>query len=141
MFFTQSQANTKDKWVKAGVEFYHDKPYLSTVTTDNWSDWSLAPVTRAHTDAAASSVGVTEITVEARSEQDELGKSLWIYQVLLDADGKELERIPLRECTWVFAMDDDQPVIIAAYAGRPAEATGSNDELSVDFKRAYFTEY
>lgn len=42
------------------------------------------------------------MTVEVRRETDELGTSLWVYEVV---PGKEEE--PLRECTWWFAEEGE----------------------------------
>lgn len=44
-------------------------------------------------------------TVEARRERDELGKSLWVYWIVRDGEGKEVERRPLREVNWIFAEE------------------------------------
>jgi regulation of enolase protein 1 (concanavalin A-like superfamily) len=97
------------------------------VTTDCWSDWSLAPVT-----------GSSEyITIELRREQNELGTSLWIYQILLDQNGQEQERIPLRECAWAFAEEDGVKLGIATYVARPADGEVS-EILKVQFDKAWW---
>ncbi|OAL51395.1 hypothetical protein IQ07DRAFT_421144 [Pyrenochaeta sp. DS3sAY3a] len=76
----------KDKWIKTGIEFFNGKPYLGTAGADKWSDWSVVPI---YVEGRESRV---EVTVEVHRERDELGKSLWVYQV--DEEG---ERVPLRE--------------------------------------------
>ncbi|KAH7018669.1 hypothetical protein B0J12DRAFT_746681 [Macrophomina phaseolina] len=98
----------QDRWLKTGIEFYQSRPYLSTVATLTYSDWSVA----APSDGA---VGAS-VTVEVRRESDELGTSLWVYEVV---GGEER---PLRECTWWFAEEDDGWVVdVRAMAARPAE--------------------
>lgn len=87
----------QDRWLKTGIEFYQSRPYLSTVATLTYSDWSVA----APSDGA---VGAS-VTVEVRRESDELGTSLWVYEVV---GGEER---PLRECTWWFAEEDDGWVV------------------------------
>ena len=124
--FLTAPSWTKNKWVKAGVEFYQGRAQISAVTTDNWSDWSLAPLKE--TDEAG---GV--VTVEARAEGDELGQGLWIYQILTDREGNEVERIPLRECAWLFAEKEGVEIEIAAAAARPADGEGAGDVLEVEF--------
>ncbi|KAF4312802.1 hypothetical protein GTA08_BOTSDO11967 [Botryosphaeria dothidea] len=99
----------EDRWLKTGIEFYRERPYLSTVATQTYSDWSVAPPSDASIDAA--------VTVEVRRETDELGTSLWVYEVV---PGKEEE--PLRECTWWFAEEGEGwAVDVRAMAARPAE--------------------
>lgn len=99
---------------------------VSTVATDRWSDWSVAaPVRGAEQGEAAG-----EVTVEARREGDELGSSLWVYQVVGggNRDGEEA-LVPLRECCWFFAEEEGGwEVEVGAYAARPA---GEGGELEV----------
>lgn len=69
------------------------------------------------------------VTVEVVNETDELGKSLWVYQVV-NGD----ERVPLREVCWPFGQGagDEWEVKVEAYACRPSKE--GKEELSVDFK-------
>jgi regulation of enolase protein 1 (concanavalin A-like superfamily) len=30
---------TQKRWVKAGIEFFHNKPTMSVVAADEWADW------------------------------------------------------------------------------------------------------
>lgn len=114
----------QDRWLKTGVEFYNEKPFMSTVGCDKWADWSIAPT----------SGDEKNFTVEARRESDELGVSLWVYRLILDEDGKELERLPLREAPWFFADQDGWSIATGVYAARPAEAAVTNEEkLKVRF--------
>lgn len=105
LHFTKS--GQKEKWIKTGIEFYNGKPYVSTVGTDLWSDWSVVPL--------AGNADRPAATIEARREKDQLGKSLWIYQV----DGEE--RSPLRELNWVFADEEGWEVGVGGFVARPEE--------------------
>ncbi|KAF2276708.1 uncharacterized protein EI97DRAFT_397541, partial [Westerdykella ornata] len=114
----------KDKWLKTGIEFYYGKPYISTVGTDQWSDWSVVPLQEAGDRPSA--------TVEARREKDALGKSLWVYQIVRDGEGKEVERQPLREVNWVFAEEEGWEVGVGGYVARPT-VEGGEGELEAEF--------
>lgn len=107
------------------------------MATDAWSDWSLVPVTEISGQSGRSTPH--PVTIQVRREQDGLGRSLWIYQLLFDADGNEVGRVPLRECNWVFADEDGVEVEIAAYAARPAEGSGPDDALQVQFENAWYS--
>ncbi|KAH9863990.1 hypothetical protein J1614_009923 [Plenodomus biglobosus] len=124
----------KTKWIKTGIEFYHGKPYVATVGCDTWADWSLAPMPEF---AAAGSKGNISddkpgATIEARREQDELGKSIWIYWIVRDGEGREVERRPLREVTWALAGEEDWNVSVAGYVCRPTRE-GGDGELEAVF--------
>ena len=73
------------KWLKVGIEYYQDEPYVSTVGCDIWADWSIFPL------------GSNEATVEVCREEDINGKSLWCYLVQHDENGQIKKRQPLRE--------------------------------------------
>lgn len=125
MFSSASQA--QDWWLKTGVEFYNNAPFISTVATPpgGYSDWSIYPTN-------ATSVGqTTQYTIEARREGDELGTSLWVYLINTGADGIE-ERVPLREVNWVFASEEGVSIRVGAYAARPN--AGATEVLEVSFK-------
>jgi regulation of enolase protein 1 (concanavalin A-like superfamily) len=104
------------KWIKTGIEFYNGKPYVATVGCDAWADWSLVPMPEFTDDS-----GRPGATIEARRERDVLGKSLWIYWVVRDGEGKEVERRPLREVNWVFADEEGWSVGVGGYVCRPTE--------------------
>jgi hypothetical protein len=72
-------------------------------------------------------------TIEARRERDDLGKSLWIYWIVKDEAGKEVERRPLREVTWVFAEEEGWSVGVAGYVCRPTK-DGGVELLEAEFK-------
>ncbi|KAF2243751.1 hypothetical protein BU26DRAFT_523344 [Trematosphaeria pertusa] len=124
----------KDKWIKTGVEFYYGKPYLSTVGCDAWADWSVVPLT-----PFASNESRPTATVEARRERDQLGKSLWVYQIISDEQGKEVERRPLREVNWVFADEDGWNVGIGGYVCRPT-TEGGEGLLEAEFEEGVLVE-
>jgi regulation of enolase protein 1 (concanavalin A-like superfamily) len=111
--------DNQTKWIKSGIEFYYGKPYVATVGCDIWADWSLTP---APSNADANDTRPTA-TIEARRERDDLGKSLWVYAVEKDADGKE-ERRPLREVNWFFAEEEGWEVGVGAYVARPTKEGG-----------------
>ncbi|TEB29852.1 hypothetical protein FA13DRAFT_1689506 [Coprinellus micaceus] len=124
-------AANQTKWLKTGIEWYQGKPYISTVSTDAYSDWSIVPIPEFTSNEARPGA-----TIEARREQDALGKSLWVYWVVRDQGGNELERRPLREVNWVFAGDGEEEgwsVGVAGYTCRPTTA-GGDGLLEAEFK-------
>lgn len=68
------------------------------------------------------------LIVQVESGRDELGQSLWVYQVVGD------EKVPLREVCWVFGHGepDKWELAVEAYACRPEK--GTDEELTVEFK-------
>ncbi|KAF2874587.1 hypothetical protein BDV95DRAFT_487349 [Massariosphaeria phaeospora] len=132
----------KTKWVKTGIEFYYGAPYVSTVGCDAWADWSVAPLQTTPGSSPASPLGNgtrPTATIEARRESDALGTSLWVYQVLRDAQGAELEKRPLREVTWVFAEEEGWSVGVGGYVCRPTEE-GGDGLLEAEFKEGFEVE-
>ncbi|KAH7383178.1 hypothetical protein BKA66DRAFT_417947 [Pyrenochaeta sp. MPI-SDFR-AT-0127] len=120
--------DNQTKWIKTGIEFYYGKPYVATVGCDAWADWSLAPMPEFTDNATRPGV-----TIEARRERDALGKSLWIYWIVRDSEGKEIERRPLREVNWVFADEEGWSVGIGGYVCRPTK-DGGDELLEAEFK-------
>ncbi|THU83593.1 hypothetical protein K435DRAFT_930323 [Dendrothele bispora CBS 962.96] len=121
---TRSPAS--DRWIKTGIEFYMGKPYISTVATLTFSDWSIYPTIT----SSASTTG-DKTTIELRREKDELGSSLWVYEIVLDET--------LREITWFFAEEDGWFVDVRAMAARPADeesVIGKEKNLLVQFEGA-----
>ena len=113
---TEATDAAPDKWLKTGVEFANNVPWLSTVACDSWADWSVTPLPAA---AAAAPVAAT---VEARRETDAHGTSLWVYVLELDSEGTVVKRTPLREVAWFFAVEEGWEVGVGAYAARPSQA-------------------
>tara|TARA_R110002003_G_scaffold878_13_gene21766 strand:+ start:9960 stop:10685 length:726 start_codon:yes stop_codon:yes gene_type:complete len=107
------------KWIKTGIEFYHGKPYVATVACDVWADWSLTPGT-----GFVDGETRPGATIEARREKDALGKSLWVYWIVRDEMGREVERRPLREVTWALAEEEGWSVGVGGYVCRPTEEGG-----------------
>ncbi|KAJ4307388.1 hypothetical protein N0V94_009739, partial [Neodidymelliopsis sp. IMI 364377] len=119
-------ADNQTKWLKTGIEWYYNNPYISTVGCDTWADWSVVPIPT-YTDNATR----PSATIEARREKDALGKSLWVYWITQKEDGSE-ERVPLREVNWFFADDEAWTVGVGGYVARPTEE-GGQGELEVQF--------
>ena len=119
--------DNETKWIKTGIEFYYGKPYVATVGCDAWADWSLVPMPDFKNSSRPGA------TIEARRERDDLGKSLWIYWIVKDETGKEVERRPLREVTWVFAEEEGWSVGVAGYVCRPTK-DGGEELLEAEFK-------
>ena len=114
----------RTKWLKVGVEYYQDKPYVSTVGCDIWADWSIFPI------------GCNEASIEVRREEDINGVGLWCYLVNYAEDGQVEKRQPLREIAWFFAGTEDWQLQVGEYAARPAKAEAvKNEELEVYFPR------
>ncbi|EER38436.1 conserved hypothetical protein [Histoplasma capsulatum H143] len=116
LILVMNGANGTQKWVKAGIEFVDDKPYVSVVAKDQWADWSLFPLTPGEGPGASA-------RIEMAREKD---TSLWIYLV----EGGERRRI--RQITWAFADEERVAECWAGvYAAKPAKEGG---ELVVTFK-------
>lgn len=110
------------KWIKTGIEYYEDFSRVGTVGTDAFSDWSIAPVsTKAGTDFEP---GKTWTTVRVEKHVDELGDSLWVYQVVGE------QKLPLREINWPFGYGDEWEIKVEAYAAKP----GDGEPLVVEFQ-------
>jgi len=123
----------KNKWIKAGVEFSHGRPWVSTVGCDRWADWSMYPYGEPGEPAKA-------CTIEFRREAKESGTALWVYAVEVDDDGNKISERPVRELCWVFAdeaegEEDGWTVRVGAYVCRPSKVEGETpeDTLQVQF--------
>ena len=105
------------------MEFYNDRPNVSTVSAREWADWSLLPLQESQ----------TKVTIEVEREpidkEKGSGSSLWVYLVGLDETGKET-RTALREITWAF--EHEGSLDIGVYAARPT-AGDEDEELKVSF--------
>jgi regulation of enolase protein 1 (concanavalin A-like superfamily) len=109
---------TRQKWIKAGIEFTAAKRHLSVVAKDRWADWSLAPVPS----------GGNAATIEMAREHD---GSLWVYLI------EGVERVPLREVTWAFEDNATAQCWIGAFAAKPSAEGG---DLVVDFRHLVVVE-
>ncbi|CZR67093.1 uncharacterized protein PAC_16992 [Phialocephala subalpina] len=111
------------KWVKAGIEFYMNEPFVGHVACEKWADWSLTQA------------GITpdkSITIEF--EKDPSSGTLWIYTI-----GSKGERYPIREVTWVFAdenLGEGKEVWVGVYAATPIMEgrESEKDGLVVEFE-------
>ncbi|KAF3932701.1 hypothetical protein ABW19_dt0203578 [Dactylella cylindrospora] len=119
----------ESQWLKTGIEYYLDEPWIGTVCCDRWADWSVTPLTGSQED-----IENPTATLELERSNDELGKSLWIYLI---RKGEATERVPLREVNWIFAEEADEELTlsVSAYAARPLKKEGNETEgLVVKFK-------
>ena len=123
----------KDKWLKTGIEFYNGKPYISTAGADQWSDWSVVPLTLPNNQSRPSA------TIEARREKDQVGKSLWVYHIIRDEQGEEIERTPLREINGIFAEEEGWSVGIGGYVARETDGEGEAS-LETEFAEGFEVE-
>ncbi|KAK6338659.1 hypothetical protein TWF696_009470 [Orbilia brochopaga] len=114
----------QDQWIKTGVEFYMDQPWVGTVCCDRWADWSITPL-----EQSAQEGEYVTATVEVERSADELGRSLWIYAVYGE------KRVPVREVAWLFAADEEDKQLVwlevRAYACRPLKKEGKEEEQLV----------
>jgi len=116
------------KWVKTGIEFVWGKPYVGTVATSRWSDWSLVPLEKEKD-------GIVTIQVERQVKGGERVESLWVY--IIDEETGEKEGI--RQITWWFEKDilgkenskvnpEENRLLIGVYAARPKVPEGEGRE-------------
>lgn len=115
------------RWIKTGIELFEGVPNLSTVATDRWSDWSLAPLPEG-------SSGNATVEVSREIVDGEKTSTLWVYSVHPETGDKR----PLREVTWVFEeenLQDDALCEVGVYAAKPiADKDNSTKELDVTFE-------
>ena len=91
---------------------------------DAWADWSLTPDPSFN---STSDDGRPSATVEVRREKDVLGKSLWVYLIVRDEQGKEVEKRPIREVTWTLAEEEGWSVGVGGYVCRPTAVEGERE--------------
>jgi len=110
---------TQRQWLKTGIEFYQNKPWVGTVACDRWADWSITPL------PDTKEGDNPRVNIEVERSSDELGKSLWVY--LVSDSG---ERTPLREVNFFFADEDSEKMElnVSAYAARPLKKEGNETE-------------
>ena len=106
-----SKSGTQKRWVKAGIEFYGNKPRMSVVAADKWADWSLLPLSAADEKAG-------KMTVEMEREQEEDGSWGSVLRILLV--GEDGEKMPIREITWAFHdVDESEEMWVGMMAAKP----------------------
>ncbi|KAG6041433.1 hypothetical protein E4U41_004283 [Claviceps citrina] len=111
------------KWIKSGVELFNHAPRLSTVSTDNYSDWSVSDAP--HADEIRT--GCKPVTITVERMDDELGLSLWVYHV----DGST--KTPLREITWPYGTaGEGWELEVSAAIARPHK--DAQDKLEATFQ-------
>ena len=119
--------STHPEWVKAGVEMYEGKPYLSVVgkPRNGWCDWSLSVI-------PPSSVGDSKVTLEMTKHRNAL--MIWC----LGSDG---EKTFVRKVPWVFLHEANPELgnkqefaYVGLYAARPDPSSEANGgKLDVHF--------
>jgi regulation of enolase protein 1 (concanavalin A-like superfamily) len=99
------------KWVKTGIEFYDNKPLVSTVTRDTWADWSLYP------SGITINSSTGEASVTLLIERQDKDDTFWVY--VIGEEGKK----PIREVTWVLSdvegKGGDREVWVGVYSATP----------------------
>ncbi|KAH7037717.1 uncharacterized protein B0I36DRAFT_314682 [Microdochium trichocladiopsis] len=123
------QRSSPERWVKTGIEYYQGVPQLSAVGCDRFADWHVSPLARKSADGT--------VTLEVVREGDENGKSIWIYQLILDEEGKVKEKQPMREICWFLADEGEGEgkewkLEVSPLICRPA--SGTTELLKVEFK-------
>ena len=117
IYFPDLPSIPKRRWLKSGIEFFHERPNLSTVASREWSDWSL------------NHISGKEVTIEVEREKEDeakgFGSSLFVYRVV---DGVR-DECPIREVTWAFEIEGEMQV--GVYAARPTHA-GEDDGEHLD---------
>ena len=113
-------------FVKAGVELYDGRLWVSAVTGRDGADWSLFPM---------SSDGQEEVTIVLEREREGKGTSLYVY---LEEEGK---RTIVRKTTWVFKDEYlNGDISVGIYAARPTKLNEEDGEvLNVSFNRLQIT--
>ena len=125
-------------WMKTGIEFFKEKPFVASVVTNQWSDWALENLDK-------EKGGKVTIQVERQVKEGKKLDSLWIYTV----DEETGRKMEVREITWWFTQgylkqkisketSDNRCLLIGVYAARPTVPAGrgrEHEELVVKFER------
>ena len=122
------------RWVKTGIEFFDGRPNISTVASDRWSDWSLAPL-------PANSASKVTIELSREVANNEKTSTLWVHFV----DPVSGNKRPLREIAWVFEEDNfngNGECEIGVYSAKPIRDEDDGEkELDVSFKDLIIEEW
>ena len=114
---------TQSRWVKTGIEFYHNKPRMSVVAADEWADWSLLPLSEEDERAG-------KMTVEMEREQEDGEWNSVLRVSLVDGEGNKM---PIREVTWAFHdLDESDEMLVGVYAAKPTK--DAREDLLVEFE-------
>lgn len=106
------KSNTQKRWVKAGIEFYQNKPCMSVVAADEWADWSLLPMPEVN-----ETQGRMTVEMEREVENGRYGSVLRVLLVSNQGD-----KMPIREITWAFHdLDEDEEMWVGIYAAKPTK--------------------
>ena len=121
-------------WMKTGIEFFREKPFVASVVTSQWSDLALEQLGK-------EKGGKVTIQVEREVKEGEKLDSLWVC-IVDEETGRKME---VRQVTWFFAPDirsqkfsketsDNRCLLIGVYAARPTVPAGEgreHEELAV----------
>ena len=108
-----SKSGGQRRWIKAGIEFYGNKPRMSVVAADQWADWSLLPLSEADEKDG-------KMTVEMEREQEKDGSWGSVLRILLV--GENGEKMPIREVTWAFHdVDESEEMWVGMMAAKPTK--------------------
>ena len=109
----RSSPGGQKRWIKAGIEFYGNKPRMSVVAADLWADWSLLPLSAADEEAG-------KMTVDMEREQEEDGSWGSVLRISLVGEGGE--KMPIREVTWAFHdVDESVEMWVGMMAAKPTK--------------------
>jgi uncharacterized protein len=125
-------------WMKTGIEFFKEKPFVATAVTNPWCDWALEQLEK-------EKGGKVTIQVEREVKEGKKLDSLWVYTV----DEETGRKMEVREITWWFTQGnsnqkisketpDNRCLLVGVYAARPAVPAGEgreHEELVVKFER------
>ncbi|SPJ80007.1 uncharacterized protein FTOL_08398 [Fusarium torulosum] len=133
--FTKPTSSTPRKWIKTGIELYNEHPRYSTVTCDNWADWSVEQV--GSQDEAGVKNGEKSVTVKVMKVEDALGVCLWTYRI--DENG---EKTPLRQTNWPYGDNGGEgwELEVSAAVARPnkdikEELEATFDKFEVEWEK------
>lgn len=117
------KSGTQKRWVKTGIEFYHEKPRMSVVAADEWADWSLLPL-------SSEDERDGKMTVEMEREKEDGAFNSVLRISLVDEKGVKM---PIREVTWAFHdLNEDDEMVVGVYAAKPTKDDA--EELLVNFE-------
>lgn len=117
------KSGTQKRWVKTGIEFYHEKPRMSVVAADEWADWSLLPLSPEDEEAG-------KMTVEMEREIEDGVFNSVLRISLVDGKGG---KTPIREVTWAFHdLDENDELLVGIYAAKPTK--DDTEGLVVNFE-------
>jgi regulation of enolase protein 1 (concanavalin A-like superfamily) len=117
------KSGTQKRWIKTGIEFYHNKPCMSVVAADEWADWSLSLLSPEKERAG-------KMMVEMERERED---GIWGSVLRISLVNEKGDKMPIREVTWAFHdLDEDDEILVGVYAAKPTK--DERNELLVNFE-------